>query len=239
MGMHNCLVEEKRLEQINFNGGRLYRDKSGIEYTSVTSFLGSFNKDAIDNWRRSVGEEAANRISGKAARLGTRIHAYCESFLQDSISKQYSLPLENKLKNTLRENPTEMNMFYSLRNRMQESVTNVYGIEIPLHSRTLGLAGTADLFCKWDGEPTIVDFKTSRRKKKKEWIENYFLQGTAYAMMAREMYNTDIYQIVIIIANPEDSYPQTFIENPENWKEKLLTMKSEYDSINSVNRRLF
>jgi len=239
MDMHDCLLEERKLEQITFDGGRVYRDHNGYEYTSVTSFLGSFSKAGIDAWRRSVGEEVANRISGKAARLGTRIHAYCETFLQDSISKQYTLPLEKKLKNTLRENPTEMNMFYSLRNCLIESATSIYGIEIPLHSRTLGLAGTADLFCEWEGRPTIVDFKTSRRRKKKQWIDNYFLQGTAYAMMAEELYDMKIPQIVIMIANPDDSHPQIFIDNPINWQEKLLTMKEEYDSVRVLNERLF
>ena len=74
MDMHDCLLEERKLEQITFDGGRVYRDHNGYEYTSVTSFLGSFSKAGIDAWRRSVGEEVANQISGKAARLGTRIH---------------------------------------------------------------------------------------------------------------------------------------------------------------------
>jgi len=231
MGISNCLLEERKLVQTTYEDGRIYTDHRGREYISVTTFLSSFSRESIESWKRSIGEEAANRISGRAARLGTRIHAYCEKFLQDSISSQYDLPLETKLKNTLRENPTEMNMFYSLRNRMEESVTDVYGIEIPLHSREVGLAGTADLFCKWDGVSTIVDFKTSRKKKKKEWIENYFLQATAYAMMAHEMYNHHVPQIVVIIANPDDAYPQTFIEKTIDWKEKLLTMKNQYDSI--------
>jgi genome maintenance exonuclease 1 len=102
----------------------------------------------------------------------------------------------------------EIQMFHGLK-IYDNKITKVYGREIPLYSPTLKFAGRADLAGEWEDTPAIIDYKTSKKPKKREWIKDYFVQGTAYALAHDELYKTKINLIVVLIT-VENDIPQCF-----------------------------
>ena len=96
-----------------------------------------------------------------------------------------------------------------------------------MYSDRLRAAGTSDLICKYAGKPTVLDYKTSSKHKKEEWIENYFIQSTAYALMVKERYDLDIEQIVIMIAVEGDN-PQVFVKDPSDYVKKTIDIFDTY-----------
>ena len=116
--------------------------------------------------------------------------------------------------------PIPLEKFKTIQPYLDENVDEIYGIELQMYSDQLKTAGTADLICKYNGVPTVLDFKTSRRPKTKDQILNYFMQGTAYSIMVKEHYGMDIEQIVILMAVTDDQ-PLVFIE-PVAQYEKMV-----------------
>ena len=170
---------------------RLYENADGILFPSVTHALGDGKKDTLDAWRQRVGIEEAAKIGRNAAAIGTRLHTLCEKFLDND-------PHYNR-----GAFPQEAELFAKLRPVLTERVDVVYAQEFPLFSLDLGVAGRCDLFCSFDGTPAVVDFKSSSKLKREEWIENYFMQATAYAMMIRERIGRPVDKFVILIASPD------------------------------------
>jgi len=209
------LIKEFQLESTDTPSGRYYVLPDGSKMPSVTTVLGWQKKDSLKEWRLRVGEEEANRISKYAANRGTKVHAVCENYLNNK---------PDYLDNT---DILTQDMFSSIQPILNERVDNIYGIESALYSNHLGLAGRCDCIAEFDERPSIIDFKTSTRLKKKEWIEDYFLQGTAYAMMFYELTGILTKQIVIIIA-VEAEEPQVFIEHTKNWMRPLKDRISKY-----------
>lgn len=201
------------LERVNINGVRHYATPDGKKYKSVTTILGEkTDKTALYEWRKRVGEAEANRVSTQAANRGTAIHSICEYYLLNE---------PNYPKGVM---PVNMDTFKQLRPHIDEHIGKIYGIEYFLYSHQLKTAGATDCIADYDGIPTIVDFKTSRKPKKEEWIENYFLQATAYALMAEELlceWQFKIPQIAIMIA-VDDEQPQLFVKQKEQYVEKVL-----------------
>lgn len=197
------------LERVNIDGVRHYATPDGKKYKSVTTILGEkTDKTALLEWRARVGEEEANRISTQAANRGTAIHSICENYLLNEL---------NYPKGVM---PTNIDTFKKLRPLIDENVGTIYGIEYYLYSHELKTAGATDCIAEWNGIPSIIDFKTSRKLKKEEWIENYFLQATCYAMMTEERTNTSIPQIVIMIAVDHEE-PQVFVKDKQQYIDKV------------------
>ena len=103
-----------------------------------------------------------------------------------------------------------------------DKIDNIHYIESPLWSERLGLAGRTDVIAEFDGVPSIIDFKTSLKEKKEEWIQNYFEQGTAYSLMYKERVGVAIDQIVIIISVDGLSEPQTFVKSAGDYIDTLI-----------------
>jgi genome maintenance exonuclease 1 len=120
-------------------------------------------------------------------------------------------------------------MFSSIQPILNERVDNIYGIESALYSNHLGLAGRCDCIAEFDARPSIIDFKTSTRLKKKEWIEDYFLQTACYAVMFEERTNIPIPNLVIIIAVENES-PQIFIEKRDTWIGEAIDVIAGYNA---------
>ena len=111
--------------------------------------------------------------------------------------------------------------------QLDNNLNKVYAQEAPLYSDHLGLAGRVDCVGVWDGKNSIVDYKTSRKVKKKEWVSNYFMQCAAYAIMWEERTGMPITQLVVLIA-VDDNEPQVFVEHRDNWTEKLIDTIGKY-----------
>jgi hypothetical protein len=203
--IHCPPVKLKELEsQTDGCGSRFYLLEDGSKLPSVTTVLGARPKPQLHAWRKKVGNEEADRITRISSGRGRGLH---------TISEDYIKNVENPLKDAM---PDALVMFKSIQPIIDQHIQNIYYQEETIYSRTLGLAGRLDLCCEWDGIPSIVDFKNSRKIKKKEWITDYLLQTTAYSLMVTELTGIPIQQIVILMA-VENERPQLFIEKPRNY----------------------
>lgn len=195
--------------------GRKYVTPEGDKYPSVTTVLSILSEEAIQAWRARVGEEEANKISRKASTRGTAVHLIIEKYIDNEENFKESFM------------PHIIESFENVRPILDNRIGDVYAQEAPLYSHHLGLAGRVDCVGVFDGKPSIIDFKTSRKLKKKEWIEGYFVQESAYAIMWEERTGMPITQLVTIIA-VDNEEPQVFIEHRDNWTSKLLETINEY-----------
>ena len=202
------------LESTTTEKGRVYRVPGGELYPSITTVLSAYNKKAIMEWRQRVGEEKANEISRKASGRGTKLHNTVEKYLLNEMT-------DMKLKTMM---PDIKEMFFDMRKIIDENIGDIYGIEQPLYSHKLKLAGRCDCIAEWNNELAIVDWKTASRTKDKDHIQNYFMQATAYAEMFEERTGRSIDTIVVVIA-VQSELPQLFVEN----KTKYLVPFIEYN----------
>lgn len=207
------MPELKSLSVEEINGNRYYVSPNGIKLPSVTTVLGHFKKAQIIEWRNRVGADVANAISGRASVRGTKFHNMLEKYLKND--------------NTLFEGiMPDMKMAFSDIRSTIDNIDNIHYIESPLYSEILGVAGRTDVIAEFAGVPSIIDFKTSLRKKREEWIENYFEQGTAYSLMYEEMTDIQINQVVVIISVDGEDKPQVFIKDRIDYIDSLM-MKIE------------
>ena len=211
--LHENVLGDIELDTVNVDGKRLYVTPNGEKYPSVTTVLSEYKKDAIIAWRKRVGNEQANKISTQASRRGTKVHKLCEDYLNNELTfKGYT--------------PDNVDMFKTIQPILNE-IELVYAQERTLFSHHLKTAGRVDCVGKFRGKRHIIDFKTSSKPKKKEWIDNYFMQGSAYSVMWEEMTNIPIAYIAIIIAVADD-HPQVFIEHRDNWINKFIEIRGKY-----------
>ena len=194
------------LESITTESGRIYKTPGGKSYPSITTVLSSYNKKAIYEWRQRVGEEEANRISRAASGRGTRLHNAVEKYLFNEMT-------ELKRKSIM---PDALPLYTQLENILKVKIGDIYGIEQPLYSDRLGIAGRCDCIAEWEGVLSIVDWKTAKDYKQKNHIQNYFMQGAAYAEMFEERTGRPIEQVVIAIAN-DNMNPQIFVEKKTDY----------------------
>ena len=183
----------------------------------MTSVLSVLSRDGIEQWKKRVGEKAANKISRQAANRGTNVHSLCEKFIANE-----------RINGAM---PDALAMFNSIKPIMEDNISDIYTQEASLYSDSLGVAGRVDLVAKWNGIPAIIDFKTSRKPKKEEWVLGYYLQTTGYSLMFEERYGVPIKQIVILIAvDGED--PQIFISERDKYIRRLESTIALYHGEN-------
>jgi len=199
------------------NGKRFYRTPEGKMYPSVTTVLSLHNKEGLAQWRARVGNDEANKISRQAATRGTRIHNIVERYLNNNGVKEGLTPLD-------------LASFISLQTHLSR-IDNIRGLEVGLYSDFLRLAGRVDCVADFDGKLSIIDFKTAKRRKDKEYIEHYFMQTSAYAIMFEERTGIPIGRTVILISVDDDD-SQVFIEKRDNYDKKLIEYRDLWESIN-------
>ena len=170
----------------------------GNAYPSVTTVIGEMKKKSIMEWRRKVGEEEANAISKRATTRGNKCHKLAEDYLSNKPLDRY------------RDDVLSLGMFHQIRPYI-DKINNIHALEESLYSHTLKLAGRVDCIAEYDNELAIIDFKTSTKYKREEWIQDYFSQETAYAIMFQELTGLKVKQLVTIIA-VETGTPQVFIK---------------------------
>jgi ATP-dependent exoDNAse (exonuclease V) beta subunit len=204
--------EYPTLERItNPDGSRVYKTPTGRSYPSVTTVTGLLKKKQILEWRKSVGEEAANEISRKAANRGTRIHSLCEKHL---------------LNETVEPSMFDTPMWESIKGKL-DSINNIYALEQQLYSDHLQVAGTVDCIAEYGGKLSVIDFKTSRRIKHRDDIHDYFIQCSAYAVAFEEMTKIPVSRLVIILA-VEDEDTIVFQEKRDEWIGQFVDLREEY-----------
>ena len=208
-------LDYDNLKTVNKFGKRHYLTPDGNAYPSITTCLSILTKKAIMEWRKRVGAETANKISTQAARRGTKVHLMCEDYLNNELEVDKFLPNEKE-------------MFSSIQPTIDEHINNIYAQEIALYSDYLGVAGRVDCIAEWDGKLSVIDFKTSKRLKQKEKIQNYFQQASAYCVMFEERTKIPVNQIVILIAVDGETKPQVFIEKRDNYIQDCMETISRY-----------
>jgi RecB family exonuclease len=168
---------------------RYYQVDGSLSYPSVTSVISFVSRKKFADWRARVGEEEANRKTKHATTRGTRLHRVFEEYLQNGDYKsldEYKVPLVNL-------------MFNSAKSTLDSKLDNIYQQETNMYSSRLCLAGTVDLICEVDGELAVVDFKTSEKTKPEEWLEDYFVQLSAYWAMFSEKTGVVPKKLVVIL----------------------------------------
>lgn len=203
------------LQNIDLESGRLYVLPDGSKVPSVTTVLDHSKKHIIENWKKKVGEDEAKRISEEALAKGTAVHNFLESYLKGE-------------KHSLNDLPDNVFSAFVSMKPLVDLIDEIYYIEQTLYSTKLGIAGRSDVICSYNGVPSIVDFKTTKKFKRESWIENYFEQGTAYALMLEELTGIVIQQIVIIIAVEESNEVQLFIKKRSDYVDSLIKKIEDY-----------
>ena len=176
------------LEREHIDGVRYYKipdEEELIKMVSITSVTSHFNKEIFVKWRKRVGNEEADRVTKAATGRGTDMHTLTEHYL-----KNEDLPEVRPISDFL----------FKIAKGKLNKINNIYALEGPLYSKELGIAGTVDCIAEYDGELAIIDFKTSKKPKPRNWIEHYFVQCMAYGCMLYEMKGISIKKLVIIMA---------------------------------------
>lgn len=209
-------VELTEMNAVTTDQGRRYRTPEGINLPSITTVLSILSRDSIAAWRKRVGEAEANRISHRASSRGTKVHEIIEKYI------------DNKEDYKDGYTPDIVSSFLDVKSILDDRIGRVYAQEAPLYSNHLGVAGRVDCVAEFDGKLSIIDFKTSLKPKRKDWVKNYFMQESAYAIMWEERTGQPIVQLVTIIS-VDNAPPQVFIEHRDNWVRPLRETIEKYN----------
>jgi len=208
-----------KLKRLQTELGRLYVGNDGDEpVPSVTTILDSTaDKTHLFEWKKRVGEEEANRQSQQSAGLGTKVHNAIEKYVKGQEWDNFGNNLVSILARKMTLSMIEQGLV---------KVDELWGVEVGLLARGL-YAGTSDSVGIYEGAEAIIDYKTSKKLKKREWIEDYFLQGCAYALAHNEMYNTKIRKVAILMVDRDAKFGDYIIEGNEfdyycdRWAQRL------------------
>jgi len=204
-----------KLQQINENGTRVYATPDGSRYPSVTTILSELGREGLDRWRDRIGHDEAARIGARAAARGTKLHMFTEHWLQNDQSVFTGVDLIGQ-------------HFFEEFKPLLTSIDNIHCLETKLYSHHLRLAGTVDCIAEYNGQLSVIDFKTASKPKRHDWIHSYFMQTAAYAIMYEELTGIPVPQLVILVA-VEDSEPQVFTEPRNRWTQGLIDCRNIYE----------
>ena len=186
------------------DGMRFY-DVDGHNYPSVTTVLGYNTGDGIKKWRESIGEDVANYEMRRAAARGKATHNLIEQYIKgETASESAVLPIG----------------LFRLIKPYVDQIDNVHLLEAIMYSKKLTLAGQVDCVAEYNGKLSVIDFKTSNKFKQEEWVQSYFMQCTAYAIMYEEIFKKPIEQIVILLAG-EDGSVACYKKDRKDYEESL------------------
>jgi hypothetical protein len=206
------------------NEGRKYLAPDGAKLPSVTTILDATKtleaKKALIDWRRRVGEQKAKEITAEAAGRGTRMHKYLENFV---LTGETGEPGSNPYSKQSHQ------MAHTIISQGLSNCPEFWGTEVSLYFPKV-YAGTTDLVGLHAGDEAILDFKQTNKLKKREWIEDYFLQLTAYANAHNEVYGTKIRKGVILMCSAANEYQEFIVEGNEfdHWSDRWWKRVEEY-----------
>lgn len=208
------MYNPNKFNYVKFNketidGSRKYATPDGEKLPSVTTILDATksveSKKALMEWRNRVGHKRAQEITTEAAGRGTRMHKFIEDYIKTGTlnepgSNPYSIQSHTMAKSIIEQGLCKVN--------------EAWGVEVPLYFPKI-YAGTTDLCGVHDGDEAIMDHKQSNKVKKREWIEDYFIQSAAYANAHNEVYGTKITKGVIFMCTADNQYLEFIVEGTE------------------------
>ena len=212
------------MDRKSVNNKRCYLTPDGNAVSSVTTILDATkDKTHLIEWRNKVGHVRAQEITTQAASTGTRMHKFLEDYIQTGEwptpgSNPYSIHA-NKMANVIKEHGLT-------------HLTEIWGIEVALYIPQI-YAGTTDCIAKYKNNLSIIDYKQSNKPKKKEWIDDYFLQLVLYAMAHNDMYNTNINEGHIFMCTQSLEYQQFDLwpDEFDYWKHRAWDRVYQYYSL--------
>jgi len=206
--LHKPIEIDNKLKEVTIDGKRFYETPGGI-FPSVTSVVGWDKQNFFAEWRRKNPEESRRVLA-----RGTKLHSIIESYLNNE-----EIDFDNML-------PNFKVLFNQIKPEL-DKIQNIVAIETPLWSKTLGLAGRTDCIAEYDGKLSIIDFKASSKEKRKQDVESYFTQATAYALMFQERTGIIVENFAILISC-EDGLTQVFQNKPIKYVKKLKNVIVSY-----------
>ena len=219
MSLYNHIpINFKQAELIEKDNAHFYQTPTGEIYPSITTILhetmANGKKESLQNWKEQ--EIAADYITQEAATIGTETHKLIENHI-------------NEVRQTDDVRLLSVAHFNNLIPFLQK-INNVHGTELRLYSNAMKLAGTSDCIASYDGELSIIDYKTKRSNQKEEWMTDHFIQGTAYAQMFKELTGIEAKQVVILVSSEKNSRME-FVKNTEDYKDLLTQRLNQYYDI--------
>lgn len=213
------------LKRQSVDGKRLYACPDGNAVASVTTILDKTkDKTHLIAWRKRVGEEKAQEIVTEAAGVGTRMHKYLEDYIDTG---EWPQPGSNPYAQQAH------GMAEVIRKNALTHVDEIWGSEVALYHPKI-YAGTTDLVGQYKGQPCIMDFKQTNKPKKAEWVEDYYLQMTAYALAHNEIYGTEIREGHVFMCSRDrqyqqfDLWPDDFAEWESKWWDRVYMYYDKY-----------
>jgi len=215
--MFNHVIMEMSLEDISAKtiGGKRVYEIGDEKYPSISTICSFRNRKSIAEWRARVGDAEANKISKRATTAGTTVHSMIEDYLNNELD------LEKYADKHLAK------ILFVQAKGMLSRINNIHFQEAPLYSHEFAIAGRVDCIAEFDGKLSIIDFKTSSKEKKEEWIEGYLVQETGYAKMYEERSGIKVEQIVTLITC-QTGDTQVFVKNPDDYVPLLKDYIREY-----------
>ena len=209
-----------KLQRVDTDIGRHYLDSNNNHVPSVTTVLSgtSQSKVGIDQWRQRVGDIEADRVIKQSTDIGTAVHESIEKYLNDEEWDFFGADPDQMM---------AKNITCKFISDGLEGINEVWGLEVGLLLDGL-YAGTADCVGTYNGVESLIDFKTAKKIKRREWIEDYFLQGCAYANAHNVMFGTNIQQIVILMIDRDLIFQEFIVKSSEfnvltnKWKIRLI-----------------
>jgi genome maintenance exonuclease 1 len=212
--LHKPIEIDNKLKEVTVDGKRFYETPGGI-FPSVTSVVGWDKQNFFAEWRRKNPEESKRVLA-----RGTKLHSIIESYLNNE-----EIDFDNML-------PNFKVLFNQIKPEL-DKIQNIVAIETPLWSKTLGLAGRTDCIAEYDGKLSIIDFKASSKEKRKQDVESYFTQATAYALMFQERTGIIVENFAILISC-EDGLTQVFQNKPIKYVKKLKNVIVSYNNNHGI-----
>lgn len=208
--MYNPKFDYRPIPRVTVEGKRFYATPDGKKLPSVTTILDKTkseeSKKALEQWRKNVGHARAQQITTEAANRGTRMHTYLEKYIKEGAipprgTNPFSWPSHAMAEEVI--------------NRGLANVSEFWGIEVPLYFPSV-YAGTTDGAGIHLNEESILDYKQTNKPKKREWIEDYFMQLCAYAEAHNEVYGTSIKKgVVLMCVKPDLDQNYNIVGKPQ------------------------
>ena len=205
----------QELDTKTVDGTRYYETPAGKLYPSVTTVLKDLSAEGIAAWRAKVGADVANRVSAQASARGTAVHKLCEDYIDNK---------EDYLDGHM---PANIETFNTLKGLLDKYLDNVVMQEVPLYSNYLEVGGRVDCIGEWNGKLSVIDFKTSKRRKRKDQIGNYFMQAAAYCVMFEELTKVPITQTIILMSVDND-HPLVFKSTRDEYIDQFMKQRASY-----------
>jgi len=202
------------------DGFRFY-EIDGKAYPSVTTVLGIQKKQQLQQWRDKIGEKVADWEMNRAARRGKALHTLVEQYIKNETpSIRDVLPLG----------------LFRLLKPYVDQINNIHLLETIMYSPKLTIAGQVDCVAEYNGKLSVIDFKSANSERKEDWIENYFMQCSAYAQMYEEMFGKEIEQVVVLLA-AEDGSVSSYIKEKKDYMPKLVkSIEDFYKYYEEINK---